>query len=71
MDGSVLDRSGPLWSARARGVHDIEGVVAKALASTYRPGRRSPEWVKLKTPSWRLVHFPCRRAAPKRRSLPA
>jgi hypothetical protein len=25
-----------------------EGVVAKHLASTYRPGRRSPEWRKIK-----------------------
>jgi bifunctional non-homologous end joining protein LigD len=27
---------------------DLEGVVAKQLASPYRPGRRSPEWQKLK-----------------------
>jgi bifunctional non-homologous end joining protein LigD len=27
-----------------------EGVVAKRLASTYRPGRRSPAWRKIKSP---------------------
>ena len=27
-----------------------EGVVAKRLASTYRPGRRSPAWRKIKPP---------------------
>jgi bifunctional non-homologous end joining protein LigD len=27
---------------------ELEGVVAKQLASPYRPGRRSPEWQKLK-----------------------
>lgn len=26
----------------------LEGVVAKRLASTYRPGRRSPDWIKIK-----------------------
>ncbi|MEU8198248.1 non-homologous end-joining DNA ligase [Microbispora amethystogenes] len=26
----------------------LEGVVAKRLVSTYRPGRRSPDWVKVK-----------------------
>ena len=52
-------------------VHDIECVMAKAPASPYRPGRHSPEWVKLKTPSWRLVHSPHRRKAPKHVSLPA
>ena len=28
----------------------IEGLVAKRLASTYEPGRRSPSWLKLKWP---------------------
>jgi bifunctional non-homologous end joining protein LigD len=28
---------------------DMEGVVAKRLGSTYRPGRRSGDWVKVKT----------------------
>jgi bifunctional non-homologous end joining protein LigD len=26
----------------------IEGIVAKRLASVYRPGRRSPDWIKIK-----------------------
>jgi len=34
-----------LEAARARG---LEGVVAKRLASPYRPGRRSPDWVKVR-----------------------
>jgi bifunctional non-homologous end joining protein LigD len=33
-------------AARARG---LEGIVAKRAASTYKPGRRSREWLKLKT----------------------
>lgn len=28
--------------------HGVEGVVAKRRDSTYRPGRRSPDWVKVK-----------------------
>ena len=28
--------------------HALEGVVAKKLASRYRPGQRSPDWVKVK-----------------------
>lgn len=32
----------------AAGEHALEGVVAKRLDSPYRPGRRSPEWVKFK-----------------------
>lgn len=40
---------------------DVEGVVAKSTASPYRPGRRSPEWGKLKTTSWRRRHAPRRR----------
>jgi bifunctional non-homologous end joining protein LigD len=54
-----LDFDGPSWQAprhrvgdgeallelvRARG---LEGVVAKRLGSPYRPGRRSPDWVKV------------------------
>ncbi|EOM74719.1 DNA-ligase [Rhodococcus rhodnii LMG 5362] len=26
--------------------HGLEGVVAKRVDSTYRPGRRSPTWIK-------------------------
>ena len=28
--------------------HGLEGVVAKRRASTYQPGRRSPDWIKVK-----------------------
>ena len=34
----------------------LEGLVAKRVDSVYRPGQRSPDWVKLKTPAWRAVH---------------
>lgn len=30
----------------------LEGVVLKRLTSAYRPGRRSPDWRKVKCPSW-------------------
>lgn len=33
-----------LWEVTLE--HGLEGVVAKRLASTYQPGRRSPDWVK-------------------------
>ena len=39
---------------------DVEGVVAKRLDSPYRPGQRSRDWVKLKTPGWRIEHGPYR-----------
>lgn len=40
---------------------DIEGVVAKRLdESPYRPGQRSRDWVKVKTPAWRTDHGPYR-----------
>ncbi len=32
-----------------------EGVVAKRADGRYRPGQRSADWVKLKTPEWRSV----------------
>ena len=38
--------------------HGVEGVVAKRLASPYRPGRRSADWVKIKCPEWTAVHAP-------------
>lgn len=41
--------------------HGIEGVVAKRLRSAYRPGRRSDDWRKIKTLSWRSEHAPLRR----------
>lgn len=31
----------------------IEGVMAKRKASTYQPGVRSPDWLKIKRPGWR------------------
>ncbi len=34
----------------------LEGVVAKRLDGLYRPGQRSSDWVKLKTPEWRAMH---------------
>ncbi|HEX5597502.1 MAG TPA: non-homologous end-joining DNA ligase [Micromonosporaceae bacterium] len=34
------------WAAA--GEHGLEGVLAKRLSSTYRPGVRSPDWVKVK-----------------------
>ena len=41
----------------------VEGLVAKRVGSRYRPGRRSPDWVKVKTHSWRLLmHHQGRRA---------
>src|SRR5690606_15941891 len=33
-----------LWEVTRE--HGLEGVVAKRRASTYQPGRRSPDWVK-------------------------
>lgn len=39
---------------------DIEGVVAKRLDAPYRPGRQSRDWVKVKTPAWRIDHGPFR-----------
>ncbi len=38
---------GPATLAAAE-EHALEGVVAKRLSSTYRPGQRSPDWVKVK-----------------------
>ncbi|MBO0926618.1 non-homologous end-joining DNA ligase [Cellulomonas sp. zg-ZUI199] len=38
------DDGDDLWQVTA--AHGLEGVVAKRTGSTYRPGRRSPDWVK-------------------------
>jgi bifunctional non-homologous end joining protein LigD len=38
---------GPATESVAR-EHGLEGVVAKRADSTYRPGRRSPDWLKLR-----------------------
>ena len=40
----------------------VEGLVAKRVRSRYRPGRRSPDWVKVKTHTWRTTHAPLRMA---------
>ncbi len=37
----------PAQITAAAAAHGLEGVVAKRLASPYRPGRRSPDWVKI------------------------
>jgi bifunctional non-homologous end joining protein LigD len=54
-----LGFDGPCWQAPGHRVGDgeallgavrqrgLEGVVAKRLGSTYRPGRRTPDWVKV------------------------
>ena len=37
--------SGPIWEFVTR--HDMEGIVAKRLGSSYQPGVRSPDWRKI------------------------
>ena len=55
----ALGLGGPRWAVppmfpdgaatyHAAGEHGLEGVVAKRLGSVYRPGVRSPDWVKVK-----------------------
>ncbi|MGI5211638.1 non-homologous end-joining DNA ligase [Plantactinospora sp. CA-290183] len=55
----ALGLGGPRWAVppvfpdgvptyQAAGEHGLEGVVAKRLGSVYRPGVRSPDWVKVK-----------------------
>lgn len=39
---------------------DLEGIVAKRTSARYRPGARSRDWVKVKTPAWRKLHAPLR-----------
>jgi bifunctional non-homologous end joining protein LigD len=63
-----LRLSGPNWctvaSYRGDGVEllascgelDLEGIVAKRVAAKYRPGARSRDWLKVKTPMWRVEH---------------
>ena len=41
----------------------LEGVVVKRSSSRYLPGRRTGDWVKLKTPSWKREHSARRRPA--------
>ncbi|WP_018720704.1 non-homologous end-joining DNA ligase [Salinispora fenicalii] len=59
---AVLDElglAGPRWAVpptfsdgsatfHAAGEHGLEGVMAKRVGSVYRPGTRSPDWVKVK-----------------------
>jgi bifunctional non-homologous end joining protein LigD len=42
----VLERGVALYEAAV--ARDVEGIVAKRLRSPYQPGRRSPDWVKVK-----------------------
>jgi bifunctional non-homologous end joining protein LigD len=54
-----LGLGGPRWAVppvfpdgpatyQAAGEHGLEGVMAKRITSTYHPGARSPDWVKVK-----------------------
>ncbi len=43
----AFDGDGPAAVAASQGA-GLEGVVAKRLSSRYQPGRRSPDWVKVK-----------------------
>lgn len=43
---------------------DLEGIVAKRVRAPYRPGSRSRDWIKLKTPGWREHHAPLRHEQP-------
>jgi bifunctional non-homologous end joining protein LigD len=55
----ALELAGPSWAVppvftdgaatyQAAAEHGLEGVVAKRLDSVYRPGVRSPDWIKVK-----------------------
>ena len=59
---------GPALLAATR-EQGLEGVVSKRRASTYQPGRRSPDWVKL--PNRRVAVLPGRRLAAGDRHRPA
>jgi bifunctional non-homologous end joining protein LigD len=48
----------------------VEGVILKRLGSPYQPGRRSPDWRKLKVPTWSAEYMP-RRASDERWRDPA
>jgi hypothetical protein len=37
---------------------DVKGLVAKPAGSPYRPGWRSTDWLKRKTPEWNSAHAP-------------
>jgi bifunctional non-homologous end joining protein LigD len=67
-----LTLTGPAWCTVLSVVGDgpelmaacgqlgLEGLVAKRLDSSYRPGERSKHWVKAKCPAWRVDHAPRR-----------
>lgn len=40
--------------------HDLEGLVAKKLDGVYRCGRRTSDWLKVKTTGWKTLHAPMR-----------
>jgi bifunctional non-homologous end joining protein LigD len=66
-----INFSGKLYRAVAYHVRDsllvacadlgVEGIIAKRATSTYRPGWRSQDWVKLKTAQWRAENAGRRR----------
>jgi bifunctional non-homologous end joining protein LigD len=51
LDGLALN--GPAWCTTPQ-LH------ANRVDSTYRPGERSSDWIKLKTPEWKSLHAPRR-----------
>jgi hypothetical protein len=65
LDGRALN--GPAWCTApvpngrivdvlaACGEHGLESIVAKRVESPYRPGERSPGWIKLKTTTWKSL----------------
>jgi hypothetical protein len=62
-----LDRDGPArllaghgGRAEACADHGVESVMLKRLGSPYLPGRRSPDWRKLKVPTWAAEYLPRR-----------
>jgi bifunctional non-homologous end joining protein LigD len=68
----LLEVEGPAWCTlpvftdtaevvlRACEQHQLEGLVAKRVDSTYQPGKRTRSWVKVKTTDWREMHAPMR-----------
>ena len=64
---SLMD-IGPAWAVMPSCLDDpaevfvacvqigLEGIVAKRCTSRYRPGVRSADWVKAKSPTWREDH---------------
>ncbi len=75
-----LDLTGPAWATVAsfmEPVADImeacsslglEGLVAKRTDSSYRPGVRCNDWLKIKTDQWRAAHSPRRLEVRTRRA---